>query len=89
MEENRKMAEQEIEDAVKYVTVSFAVEGLNVTEEEKENMRKVGRGGTYGRRGLQYVSERIQLPPGEQRGINGNGELGRRPQVLLPAQQCS
>lgn len=45
MEENRKMAEQEIEDAVKYVTVSFAVEGLNVTEEEKENMRKVGRGG--------------------------------------------
>lgn len=41
---DRIMTEEEIEKGIGYVAATMAMEGLTVTEEEKENMRKVGRG---------------------------------------------
>ena len=51
----------EMEDIIAKVEHSLAVEGMTMTEEEKENLRKIGRGElTYNELINQYVAEAKQ-----------------------------
>lgn len=43
-----KLTTEQIESNIREVAASFAIEGIKLTEENKENMRRIGRGEATG-----------------------------------------